>query len=324
MTLTLSCSLTSSLHSHEHARIAEDLGYQRAWFYDSPALYADVWVQLCRAAEITERITLGPGVLVPSLRHPMVTAAAIAELVSLAGSDRVVVGVGTGFTGRVSLGQRPSRWRDVATYIEAVKALLAGKKVEWDGGVMQMLHESPFAPARPIEVPWVVAAEGPKGIATAREHADGILAVTKPIPGFDWSAQVVFGTVLEPGEDPGTERAIAAAGHGASVLLHVAAEFGMFDLIPGAQEWADSAYSDVPEQERHLALHQGHLHSVNDRDRPFVTAELMAATGVALEPAQWRDKLEQLREAGVTEVVYQPAGPDIPRELEQFAATFSR
>ncbi len=72
MALDLSCAFATSMESHEHARIAEDLGYKRAWFYDSPALYPDVWVQLCRAAERTQRIGLGPGVLVPSLRHPMV------------------------------------------------------------------------------------------------------------------------------------------------------------------------------------------------------------------------------------------------------------
>ena len=80
MTLTLSCAFATSLQSHEHARIAEDLGYERAFFYDSPALYPDVWVQLCRAAERTSRIGLGPGVLIPSLRHPLVTASAIATL----------------------------------------------------------------------------------------------------------------------------------------------------------------------------------------------------------------------------------------------------
>jgi 5,10-methylenetetrahydromethanopterin reductase len=50
MALTLACAFATSDQSHEHARIAEDLGYARAWFYDSPALYPDVWVQLCRAA----------------------------------------------------------------------------------------------------------------------------------------------------------------------------------------------------------------------------------------------------------------------------------
>jgi 5,10-methylenetetrahydromethanopterin reductase len=73
---------------------------RRAFFYDSPALYPDVWVQLCRAAERTTRIGLGPGMLIPSLRRPMTSAAAIATLAGLAGTKRVVVGVGAGFTGR--------------------------------------------------------------------------------------------------------------------------------------------------------------------------------------------------------------------------------
>ena len=47
----------------------------RAWLYDSPALYPDVWVALARAAERTSTIGLGPGVLVPFLRHPMTNAA---------------------------------------------------------------------------------------------------------------------------------------------------------------------------------------------------------------------------------------------------------
>src|SRR5215470_17917958 len=71
MTIELSCAFATSPESHEHARIAESLGYRRAFFYDSPALYPDVWVQLCRAAERTARIGLDPGMLIPSLRHPM-------------------------------------------------------------------------------------------------------------------------------------------------------------------------------------------------------------------------------------------------------------
>src|ERR1700752_5077109 len=107
MPVTLSCGFATSNETPEHARIAESLGYERAWFYDSPALYPDVWVQLARAAERTSRIGLGPGVLVPSLRHPMVNAAAIATLVSIAGADRVTIAIGSGFTGRLTMGQRP-------------------------------------------------------------------------------------------------------------------------------------------------------------------------------------------------------------------------
>ena len=107
MALTISCAFATSLRTHEHVVVAESLGYERAWLYDSPALYPDVWVQLCRAAERTSSIGLGPGVLIPSLRHPMTTAAAIGTLVDLAGTDRVFVGVGSGFTGRFAMGQKP-------------------------------------------------------------------------------------------------------------------------------------------------------------------------------------------------------------------------
>jgi len=114
VTIELSCACATSPESREHARIAEALGYRRAFLFDSPALYPDVWVQLCRAAECTERIGLGPGVLVPSLRHPMTNAAAIATLAGLAGAARVVVGVGSGFTGRMTMCQGAMRWSDVA------------------------------------------------------------------------------------------------------------------------------------------------------------------------------------------------------------------
>src|SRR6202451_3373782 len=110
MAITLSCAFATPNSSHEHARVAESLGYSRAWFYNSPALYPDVWVQPCRAAERTSRIGLGPGVLVPSLRHPMTNAAAIATLVSIAGANRIAVGIGSGFTGRLTMGQRPVKW----------------------------------------------------------------------------------------------------------------------------------------------------------------------------------------------------------------------
>ncbi|GAA5169236.1 LLM class flavin-dependent oxidoreductase [Pseudonocardia eucalypti] len=320
MTLRMSCAFNTALDSHEHARVAEQLGYQRAWFYDSPALYADVWVQLCRAAERTSRIGLGPGVMVPSLRHPMATAAAIAQLVSLAG-DRVAIAIGSGFTARLAMGQRPIRWADVAHYIQVVQALLRGEDAEWEGAVIRMLQYPGFAPERPIEVPWVIGAAGPKGAAVAREHGVGVIGAPRPVPGFDWSSALTFGTVLDEGEDPGSARAVAAAGPGASVLLHFALEFDQLDMLPNGKEWA-AAYDDVPERERHLALHDGHLAAVNEHDSPFVTGPVLAAGGLALRPDEWRRRLDELEEAGATEVAYQPAGPNIPRELETFAKLF--
>jgi len=319
MAIEISCAFATSNESHEHARIAESLGYKRAWFYDSPALYPDVWVQLCRAAERTTCIGLGTGVLVPSLRHPMVTASAIATLVSIAGSDRVVVGIGSGFTGRLTMGQRPLKWSYVREYVKTLRALLAGEEVEWDGGVMQMLHPDGYGAVRPIDVPFVIAAAGPKGIAAAHEIGDGVFGAPAPIPGFDWSVVLTFGTVLGEGEGPGSARVLAATGHAASVLFHFAMENNLLAIVPNGESWA-AAYAEVPAEKRHLALHDLHLIAINDRDRPFITGDLLKQQGFALTRAEWRDRIATLESEGATEIAYQPAGPDIAGELEAFAA----
>jgi 5,10-methylenetetrahydromethanopterin reductase len=319
MTIELSCAFATSPESHEHARIAESLGYRRAFFFDSPALYPDVWVQLCRAAERTERIGLGPGMLIPSLRHPMTSAAAIATLAGLAGAERVVVGVGAGFTGRLAMGQRAMRWSDVAEYVRTLRGLLRGEQVLWEGKPIQMLHTPGFAPPRPLEVPFLIAAGGPRGIAVAREVGDGIAGVRMPIGGFAWSITFTYGTVLEDGEEPGAARPLAAAGHGAAVMLHGGAERGLLDtLLPEqGRQWL-AAYEAVPAESRHLAMHYGHLVLVNAYDRPYITGALLTKFGLAWSAAGWREHLSQVEAAGATEVAYQPAGPDIARELEAF------
>src|SRR6476660_7553714 len=124
--MRMSCALVTNVDSPEVIVEAERLGYSRAWLYDSPALYPDVWVALALAAERTSTIGLGPAVLVPSLRHPMTNAAAIATLEALA-PGRVAVAFGAGFTGRYVLGQKPMRWTDVGDYVRALKALLRGE-----------------------------------------------------------------------------------------------------------------------------------------------------------------------------------------------------
>jgi 5,10-methylenetetrahydromethanopterin reductase len=231
----------------------------------------------------------------------------------------VAVTVGSGFTGALSLGQRPARWSFVADYIRTLRALLRGEQAEWDGARIQMMQYLGFGAPRPIEIPTLVGAQGPKGTAVAKELGDGVFGAPDPVPGFGWSAVLAFGTVLDEGEDPGSERAITAAGHAAGVILHWCVEFGLAERLPNGPAWA-AAYDDVPAAERHLTLHDGHLVAVTERDRPFVTGEVLAGDGLALSPAALRDRLAELADRGATEIAYQPAGPDVPRELEAFAA----
>ncbi len=132
------------------------------------------------------------------------------------------------------------------------------------------------------------------------------------------------GTVLDDGEDPGSERVIDAAGHAAGLFLHWAVEHGVIDELLGesGHVWA-AAYDHIPENVRHIALHDRHVVGVNDVDRPFISGEVMTAAGVALTQKEWRTRLDALEQGGFGYVHYQPAGRDIPRELEAFAAAFA-
>ena len=133
----------------EHIRLAEKLGYTTAWVYDTPALQLDCWMTLALAAARTRRIRLGPGVILPSLRHPMVTASAIATLVSLVGESRVIIGIGTGFTGRRAMGQKPLRWQDMPRMVGDIRRLLAGETVEIEGAATSMLQLAGPGPEPP-------------------------------------------------------------------------------------------------------------------------------------------------------------------------------
>jgi 5,10-methylenetetrahydromethanopterin reductase len=323
--MDISCSFATTLDTPDHISIAEDLGYVRAWCYDSPAIYPDVWMVLARAAARTSRIGLGPGVLIPSLRHPLVTASAAAALEAWA-PGRVTLGVGAGFTGRRALGQRPLPWSWVASYVRALRALLRGETVEWEGAAIRMIHDDSCAPERPIDIPILIAANGPKGRAVADDLADGIFVVGANPPASTgaaaWWAQLSFGTVLDDAEELTSRRVADAIGAGLALAYHATYEGSpdAVDGLPGGARWR-AAVEAVPVAERHLAVHEGHLLRASPIDRLIIDdavpmARTFTLTGTAGEV---RQRLAAMAAAGVTELVYQPMGPDIPRELRAFA-----
>src|SRR5271163_1213722 len=110
-------------------RRAEELGFARAWFYDTQMLSADPFVAMAAAAMKTTKIRLGTGVLIPSNRIAPVAANAFASLNKLA-PGRIDFGVGTGFTGRRTMGLKAIKLAEMEDYIRVVTALLRGETVE--------------------------------------------------------------------------------------------------------------------------------------------------------------------------------------------------
>ena len=84
MPLRLACLLAPGPQTVAHAQLAESLGYDRVWLADSPALWQDIWARMALVAAQTHRIQLGTAVLIPSLRHVVTQAAAIATIADIA------------------------------------------------------------------------------------------------------------------------------------------------------------------------------------------------------------------------------------------------
>jgi 5,10-methylenetetrahydromethanopterin reductase len=321
--MKISAQFATSLQSPAHIAVAEELGYDRAWLFDAPHESPDVWMMLALAAKHTDTIGLGPGVLVPTLRHPMVNASAAAALVALA-PGRVAVAFGTGFAGARALGTAPASWSYLRDYVHAFRGLLSGERVSWQGNRIQMLHPDGYAPRRPIDIPILISALGPKGVEVATELADGLFTVngeTRYAAQFSWAALGVHGTVLADGEALDSARVQAAAGPGNALAYHAAYEFGGdVTVLPAGDVWLDTI-NQTPPQDRHLAVNEQHLVALNHADTAAWAAGSWHAigqttlTGTADEIS---GRVSELVADGITEIIYQPTGPDIPGELEAF------
>jgi 5,10-methylenetetrahydromethanopterin reductase len=321
--MKISAQFATSLNSPAHIAVAEQIGYDRAWLFDTPHESPDVWMMLALAAKRTATIGLGPGVLVPTLRHPMVNASAAAALAALA-PGRVAVAFGTGFAGARALGAAPASWPYLRDYVHAFRGLLGGARVSWQGTRIQMMHPDGHAPQRPIDIPLLISALGPKGIGVATDLADGLFTVngqTHYAARFAWAALGVHGTVLADGEALDSPRVRAAAGPGNALAYHAAYEFGGdVTALPAGDVWLDTI-NESPPQDRHLAVHDQHLVALNRADNAAWAAGSWKAipqttlTGTADEIGR---RITELATHGITEIVYQPTGHDITGELKAF------
>lgn len=324
--LNVSVAFATTLDTPRHVEIAEQLGFRRAWLYDTPQQSPDVWMCLALAAERTHRIGLGPGVLVPALRHPMVNASGAAALERLA-PGRVAVAFGTGYTGRRAMGQQPVSWAYMSRYVKTFRALLRGETAEWDGSPLRTLHTAGSLPSTPDTIPVYIGAIGPKGIEIAASLGDGLFVAGGGVPDrakeFEKVSYLAVGSVLDDGETLSSERLRTAAGPGLAQVYHISYEFGGEEAVkglPGGPEWL-AVVQKTPAAQRHLAVHNGHLLHLNDADTAAWDAgghalvEHVTLTGTAGDVLA---KVQDLAANGVTEIMYQPSG-DIRRELEAFA-----
>ncbi|KGJ79794.1 luciferase [Cryobacterium roopkundense] len=170
---------------------AEAYGFDHAWTYDHLSwrtLAAEPWhatiPTLTAAAAVTSRIRLGTFVSSPNFRHPVPFAKEIATVDDVS-SGRFVLGVGSGGTGfdAVTLGQDAytpgQRHERFAEFVADLDVLLrhespGSEGISFDGDWFTAVNARMVGtPAQQPRVPFVVAANGPKGLGLVTRFGAG-------------------------------------------------------------------------------------------------------------------------------------------------------
>ncbi|MEX2206586.1 MAG: LLM class flavin-dependent oxidoreductase [Myxococcota bacterium] len=329
-------ALATTTESWRAVKRAEALGFKYAWFYDTQLLNPDVFVGMALAARETKKIRLGTGVLIPSNRISPVAANGLATLSKLA-PGRIHFGVGTGFTGRRTMGQRAIKLAEFERYVTEVQGLLRGETVEalLEGERKKIRFLNPDFGLINLKskIPLHISAFGPKARALVARFGAGWQFFTGSVgPAIGALADMqktwadagrsdrlyatcyTLGCVLRPGESPTSKRALAQAGPMAAVFFHDLVERGTLGELVGAMPpWLAAAveqYRKIYEQyepadARWLSVHRGHLMFVRPEEKPFLTREMMEAFTFTGTEDVLRGRIEELRDAGFSQFTVQ-------------------
>ncbi len=170
-------------------RRAEELGFDHAWTYDHLSwrtLADQPWGAtvplLTAAATATERIRLGTFVASPNYRHPVPFAKDIAGVDEIAGG-RLLLGIGSGGTGfdAFVLGQpqltpreRHERFVEFTRDLDVLLRFEQSGPISFDGPRYRAVDARMVGtPAQSPRMPFVLAANGPKGLRLVAELGQG-------------------------------------------------------------------------------------------------------------------------------------------------------
>lgn len=323
---------------------AEELGFKTAWFEDSQMVTADPIALMAIAATKTRKINLATGVLIPSNRIAPQTANSMATLNALA-PGRIIMGIGTGFSGRRAMGLGPVKVNDIRDYLETVQGLLEGEIVEWDfenkRRKIAFLHPDDDVINLKNKIGTYVAAQGPRMrqliadfdtdwiniLSTPDIAASDMKAMTATWkeagkdPKRYGKALLTSGCPLRAGETTSSDIAMRQGGPMAAVFFHNMIEaslYGSFvsDTADEPEEIAQYRRmyeSYEPEDARYLSLHRGHALFVRPDEEKFIIPDLIRQASMTAPVAELRERVQELKRVGYDElaVITCPGDNDI-------------
>lgn len=313
------------------ARQAEAAGFDYIWFFDSHILWADPYTKIALCMEHTERVRFGPLVTNPKVRDWSVAGSQFATLSKL-GDGRFDLGVGRGDSSMRVMGRKPATLAETARFCQAMKALVGGETIEYEGCAVPVYFE--WAPGH--ELPIWFAAYGPKALKTAGENGDG-LVIQLADPGLTrWFGDQARVAGAAAGRDMSNFRVLSCAPVWVGDRETGIAQTKWFPALVG-NHVADivqkyGADTDlVPESLRTYIERRGgegaggeaydyRQHANVESDNTYYVTDEITESFCLIGPVEDHiEKLHRLREAGVTQFTIYLTGGHEERLVAEYA-----
>ncbi len=286
------------------AKQAEVAGFKYAWIFDSHVLWRDCYATMALCMANTSRLIYGPLVTNPGVREWSVAASLFATLAIQSG-NRFEVGLGRGDSSRRMLGKKPMTIAHMVEFADAIRGLVRGDRVEYDG------TEAQFPWANGYQMPVHIAAYGPKALKAAGEAGDG-LVIQLADPGL---VRYFAGQALEGGRAAGRDmsnyKVMSAAPVWVGDMETARAQTRWFPAMVGnhVADIVEKYGMDSPDIPQHFTAYiegrKGYdYHEHADKDAAhldFISDETIDAFGILGPVEAHVDKLRELEAAGVTQ-----------------------
>jgi len=306
------------LSAKESARMAveaEKFGYDSIWLHES-LFQRDVVTCMASMASATSTIRIGSGIINTFTRHPVAAATTFATLSELSGG-RVILGVGLGSFPTIPLigyqifpVEKTRPLRRIREYIEVVKAVWKGDKVDFEGEFFSVRNLT-MGFRLENQIPIFIASLSPMTQTYAAEVADGVILspALNTVKGTERMVQNIIAgessrgrrieraSYLMTSVDSNPSKAVRAVRDFYFFLYQLAdvvkpeilLPYGITEdrLKPMREAWKKG---DVAEAKR------------------LVPDDAIEALAVAGNADHARDKVEEYRKAGVTLPILMPIG----------------
>ncbi len=282
---------------------AEVAGFEYAWFFDSHVLWQECYTMIATCMAATERMRFGPCVTNPGVRDWTVAASTFATLNLLSG-NRLDIGVGRGDSSRRVLGRKPLTVETMIEFADAIRDLVRGEKIHYEDQEVELVWSD-------SDLPVWIAAYGPKALAAAGAHADGLIIQMADPWLVKWFTDQAKEAAVQAGRDASKFRVMSAAPAWVGDMDKARVQTRWFPAMVGNHvadlvERYGTNGGDVPQRltdyvEGRKGYDYKHHADIDADHLGFIKDDIIDSFGILGSAEMHVAKLKELEAAGVTQ-----------------------